>query len=206
MTMAYSDWKTVNQVLSAFDLALENRSGLFQGLAAIEPSDILKQALRDGLDLATNIGTEKARSELIVTPILLEVRRHLGERMSYFSGTALNVDSTVGLNGECDFILSGSSNQLEVSRPILTIVEAKNTDIKLGLGQCVAQMLGAQRFNALHGELTATIFGAVTTGSTWRFLRLDKVLVQVDLSDYGIVQLPQILGILLHPFIEQNDD
>ena len=198
--MAYSDFKNLNQAVKDLSLNLENRSGLFSGTQPLEPSERLKGLLADYLELAANIGTEKARSELIVTPILLDVRRYLNNQISYFSGSTLNVDPEKGLTGECDFILSGSANQLEISTPVLTVVEAKKSDIKLGLGQCVAQMVGAQYFNALQ-EQKQTVYGAVTTGEIWKFMYLEGPLLSVDLSEYYITQLPEILGVLATPFL-----
>jgi hypothetical protein len=144
--MAYSDFKSLSQTVKDLSLRLENHSRLFSTTQPLEPSERLKALLADHLELAANIGTEKARSELIVAPILLDVRRHLKNQISYFSGSTLNVDAEKGLTGECDFVLSGSVNQLEISVPVLTVVEAKKSDIKLGLGQCAAQMVGAQYF------------------------------------------------------------
>ncbi|MFM8005054.1 MAG: hypothetical protein ACKO86_08930, partial [Dolichospermum sp.] len=90
---------------------------------------------------------EKARSEMIITPILLEVRRKANYQISLFSGTDFNVDIERGLNGYCDFVISRSKEQLTINAPVLIIVEAKNENIKGGLGQCAAAMLAAQLFN-----------------------------------------------------------
>ena len=158
--MAYGDFKTLNQSLAAFSLRLINQSHLFRQIGTVNPSPRLSTDLEDNLELAIAVDTEKARSELIIAPILLELRRQLAPNVSFFSGIYLTVDSERGLNGECDFILSASDNQLDVSAPIVTIVEAKNNDIKSGIGQCVAQMVGAQMFN----QNDKPIIGAVTTG------------------------------------------
>jgi hypothetical protein len=199
--MAYSDFKSLSQTVKDLSLRLENHSRLFSTTQPLEPSERLKALLADHLELAANIGTEKARSELIVAPILLDVRRHLKNQISYFSGSTLNVDAEKGLTGECDFVLSGSVNQLEISVPVLTVVEAKKSDIKLGLGQCAAQMVGAQYFNRSQ-EQVQTVYGAVTTGEIWKFMYLEGELLSVDLSEYYITQLPEILGVLAAPFLK----
>lgn len=201
--MAYSDFKTLNQALTAFSLTLVNQFGLFSRVEAIAPSPKLSEQIADTFDLALAIDTEKARSELIVTPILLEIYRRFRPNLSLFSGVALSVDATQGLNGECDFILSASTNQLEVSAPVLTIIEAKNNDIKSGLGQCAAQLVGAQRFNESQ-QKTAIVYGAVTTGAAWRFMRLQSSQLEVDLTEYFVpLQIATILGILCQPFLAE---
>lgn len=208
--MAYSDFKTLNQVLTTFDLHLINQSGLFRQVEAIAPSNQLSEQLSETFDLALAINTEKSRSELIVTPILLDLYRRFRPNLSLFSGVALSVDATQGLSGECHFILSASTNQLEVSSPVLTIVEAKNNDINSGLGQCAAQLVGAQRFNQLQQETvmqptmtkTMIIYGAITTGAAWRFMRLQLNQLEVDLTEYFVPpQIAMILGVLSQPFL-----
>ncbi len=82
--------------------------------------------------------------------------------------------------------------------PVVTVVEAKNDNIKSGLGQCVAEMVAARLFNERTGEGPATIHGVVTTGSNWRFLKLDGGTVFVDRPEYYLDHVEKILAILLH--------
>jgi len=199
--MSYSDFKTLDKAINAFSLTLEESHNLFAHVALIQPSQRLKEALEETLELATNISTEKARSELIITPILLEIRRMFQGKIGYFSGTSFNVDESRGLSGICDFILSASGNQLLITTPVITVVEAKDNDIKLGLGQCVAEMVAAQVFNDRTGK-SQTIYGVVSTGTLWKFLVLEAQILKIDRTEYFIGQLEQILGILSEPFRE----
>ena len=84
--------------------------------------------------------------------------------------------------------------------PVLTLVEAKDNDIRIGLGQCVAQMVAAQIFNSRKGVEQPIVYGAVSTGTNWKFIILEKNVVKIDLTEYFITQLNQILGILAEPF------
>ena len=81
---------------------------------------------------------------------------------------------------------------------MLAVVEAKNESIKIGLAQCMAEMLAAQKFNSQRGTETPILYGVVTTGSAWKFLRLSGVEVVVDEAEYHIEQLETILGILVY--------
>ena len=194
--MAYSDF-TIEQAIDQFELVPLTVTFNIQTIAA---SPELNAALKRYLPLATSISTEKARNELIVTPILLEVRAFFQDRISYFSGRSLTVDSSVGLNGECDFLLSADANQTIVRVPIVVIVEAKNADLTGGLGQCTAQMVGASRFNERRGQLHM-IYGAVTTGTNWKLLTLEQQQLQISLEEYLVPpQLPSVLGFLAQPF------
>ncbi len=197
--MAYSDFTTISKVRSAFNLTVDEKTVLFADVDAIAPSDYLKTTLTEYIPLATAINTEKARSELIIAPILLEVRRILNFQIGFFSGTEFNADAKSGLNGYCDYILTASSDLYEIRTPVITLVEAKNENIKSGLGQCIAQMLGAQLFNQQQNDEIEAIYGCVTTGNAWKFLKLVNQTVFIDFSDYYIKEVDKILGIIAKP-------
>src|SRR5205085_3675262 len=120
-----------------------------------------------------------------------------GHRISLFSGVEFNVDVEQGLRGVCDFLLSLSPEQLAIEAPVVTIVEAKNENVKQGIVQCVAEMLAAQRFNEDRENGIHTVFGAVTTGSVWKFLRLSGAIASIDRNEYHISQVERIVGILV---------
>ena len=198
--MSYSDFKTIDQVVATLELTVEDIPHFFGYIPPLEPSQKLQEMLEEKLDLAANISTKKARSELIITPILLEIRRKFNNKIGYFSGNTFNVDESKGLTGACDFLLSASSNQSLVTAPVLTLVEAKDNDIRIGLGQCIAQMVAAQIFNTRKGLEQTLVYGAVSTGTNWKFIMLENQKVKIDLTEYFITQLNQILGILAEPF------
>jgi hypothetical protein len=152
--------------------------------------------MKDGTDLALAINTEKARSEFIIAPVLLELRRSMHGSFGLFSGIEFDVDASRGLNGFCDFILTRSPRQIILTAPIVTIVEAKNDNLRSGLGQCIAAMVAAYEFNQKTGAGGGPIFGVVTTGSAWKFLRLNHPEVTVDIHEYYIDNLAKIVGIL----------
>jgi len=113
------------------------------------------------------------------------------------------LDESKSLTGVCDFLLTASTNQVVIDAPVVAIVEAKDNDIRSVLGQCAAEMFAACIFNDRQGHGDRMIWGAVTTGTNWRFLRLQGGQnLEVDLSEYSISQLPQVLGILAQPFKE----
>ncbi len=200
--MLYSDFKTLDKAINDLNLILEESHNLFAQVSPIQPSQRLKEALEETLELTTNISTEKARSELIITPIV-QVRRIFQGKIGYFSGTSFNVDESRGLNGVCDFILTASENQLLITAPVITVVEAKDNDIKLGLGQCVAAMVAAQVFNERKGQ-SQTIYGVVSTGTLWKFLTLEAQTIKIDRTEYFITQLEAIVGNLAEPFRKLN--
>ena len=193
--MSYSNF-TLESVVTKFELEKTESIGLFSEIEPITPSDYLTTGLAKKVPLAAAIGTEKARSELIVADILVELCEKFDYRISFFSGIDFNVDFENDLTGVCDFLISLSPGQLFLEEPVIVLVEAKNTDMKLGLGQCVAEMIAAQRFNQEKGNDIPCVYGATTTGVDWQFLKLEEKNLQIDIAIYPIQQSDKILGIL----------
>lgn len=194
--MSYSNF-SLNSVLKQFQLTLKDKQNLFTDTSDITPSEYLTTTLNYNLPLASEINTEKSRSEMIIAPILLEVRRLVADRISLFSGREFNVEPEQGLNGACDFLLSLSESQLIIDAPVFIIVEAKKEDIISGLGQCIATLVAAQKFNQQEQKNIEIIYGAVTSGTAWRFIKLEGNIAYVDSVEYYINQREKILGILV---------
>lgn len=190
--MAYTDFtlETVETKLGVTCLPSE----LFPGLTPLPVSSWLRDTLERGMDLA--LVSEKARSEFVVAPILLAAREISRNTVAIFSGQRLDVDADRGLQGECDFILARSAPVPRLRAPLLTIVEAKKNDIEAGLGQCVAQMVAATIFNEKAGHPVPHVFGCITTGETWQFLRLDDTAVLLNNVRYYIDSVGMILAAL----------
>ena len=197
--MPYSQFTTLEKAQKEFRLNIEEGQNLFLDIQGIEPSDYIKQTLNEYLPLATAINTEKARSEFLIAPILAEVRRLEKHRISLFSGTEFDVDKERGLSGFCDYIISCSNEQYFVRVPVITIVEAKNENIKGGLGQCVAEMVAARIFNEKENQTIPEIYGVISTGTVWKFLIFKENLVLIDSIEYYINEVDKILAILLLP-------
>lgn len=194
--MAYNDF-TLDMLIAQFRLQVHEENDYFAPFAPLPISDLLQQMLQENLSLALDIHTEKARSEFIIAPVLAEVRRQLQYRISLFSGVEFNVDPAQGLRGVCDFLFSLSPLQLTIQAPVVMIVEAKNENLKRGISQCIAEMVAAQQFNQARNNTIGTVYGVVTSGSAWKFLRLTEMLVVVDATEYHISQVERIVGIIV---------
>ncbi|MDY6940392.1 MAG: hypothetical protein SWY16_22395 [Cyanobacteriota bacterium] len=195
--MSYSQFTTLGKVKQAFDLTVTEGIRFLPEIEPIDPSPVLTGFLAQSLPIVAISGSEKARSEGIIYPVLLEVRRLLDRTVSLFSGEEFSVEEAVGLNGICDFLISRSAEVLEIEAPAVIVVEAKKTDLKTGLGQCIAEMVAAQRFNAANGRSIPTIYGSVSNGIQWQFLQLEGQHVTIDLSVYPLPPVEQILGFLV---------
>lgn len=195
--MPYQDFD-LRAVTQQLGVRLFEQESLFASVPSTAVSPHFQEILNENIPLARAINTEKARSELIIANVLVEVRKMLKHHISVFSGIEFNVDKEKGLNGLCDFIISASPEQLILNSPVITIVEAKNQDIIGELGHCIAEMAAAKLFNKEEGDSDfSRIYGAVTTGTAWRFLKMEGWNVFIDLDEYFIEEPGKILGILL---------
>jgi hypothetical protein len=195
--MSFRDF-TLPKVQHDFGLTTDATQRLFTAVAPVLLSETMRRYLDNFQPLGMSIPTEKGRSELLVAPLLAEVWQRSQHRISLYSGVELNVDEAVGLTGVCDFLLGRSSQLYYVEAPVVAVVEAKKDSIPDGLGQCAAAMVAVQRFNQKTNQATEAVYGCVTTGSLWRFLRLNGKRLDIDLDEYQIAQAERILGVLLH--------
>lgn len=188
---------TLRQLVEEFNFTLEESTKLFPSVQPISPTELLSMTLQETLPLATAINSEKARAELIIAPVLLEVKRKMNYQIGLFSGIDFTVDASRGLNGSPDFLITRNREQYYISAPVMTIVEAKNENINLGLGQCGSEMLANQIFNARENNQVNVIYGCVTTGVLWKFLRLENQTLSIDPVEISIEPVERLLGIFV---------
>lgn len=198
--MPYSGFK-LKELKRQFNLE-EKGCKLFKDKASLTPSAWLNKTLALGLKMP--LLSEKARSERIISPLLFELWEQNNERFGIYSGFNLDVDKEQNLNGECDFILAARGDTYTVECPVFMLIEAKDNDIKQGIPRCVAQMLGARLYNQQDDNPINIIYGCVTTGDDWQFLKLENDVIYIDTQRYYLDNIPQILGILQN-IIEHYD-
>jgi hypothetical protein len=188
--MEYGDF-TLEDLELKFGTKSQKQS-LFNQIKKVVPSQRLVDALLDAKEL--DLRTEKAKSEAIVFPVLMELRQLSNKFITIYSGENLNVDVKAGLKGECDFIIAKDINSISINYPILQVVEAKKNDFDLGIPQCAAQMIGAMKFNALRDVHLPFIYGCVTTGEFWQFLKLEQDILYADMQKFQLKDIEILLG------------
>jgi hypothetical protein len=192
--MAYNAF-TLELAKNQFSLTIINER-FCNSLPIAEPQPEFTIVFNDLLELAEGARTEKAKSELLVTPILAQATKLSGGTVKLFSGEEFNVDQEKGLNGFCDFLFSRSANPYTIDAPVFMLVEAKRGEIEFGLGQCVAEMIAAQLYNQSQGQTIPIIYGCVTSGRLWQFLKLEGDKVTIDPDNYPLMPIHKVLGIL----------
>ena len=196
MLMAYNKF-TMAQLRNDYHLVITSQSALFADVPPTAISDLLRQVLARQTDLALQSGSEKARSEYLIAPILSEVLEHVRERANLFSGVEFVVDKKRGPTGYCDFIFTLAPRTVELLAPVISVVEAKKEDIPGGIPQCLAELVAAQIFNTAEERSVDTLYGVITSGEVWKFLRLEGTKVTIDTDDYFLNQPERLVVIIL---------
>ena len=173
---------------------------LFEGetIIPVAASAWLLESLNRSKKLS--LATEKAKSEFIIAPILNELQMNNPEIFAIYSGFNFNVVPDKGLQGFCDFLLAKLPLNIVPDSPIIAVVEAKLNDvITAAVPQCAAEMYATRLWNEKRGEPLQVIYGIVTTGNNWLFLRLQEgFVVEVDSNTYSLQNLEDVLGVLQH--------
>lgn len=176
--MAYNKFK-IEILKSQFGVLVQKNDWIAKQVPQFEADVRLMETLQEVVKMY--MGSEKARSEFVVTPILQALYRKNQNKFSIFSGYEFTIDKSKGLNGFCDFILSSSLDSFLVEAPAFFIVETKKTDIDdNAIAQCGAEMYAAQIFNERKGRPQKAVYGCVTSAYSWGFLKLEHNLLSID--------------------------
>lgn len=193
--MAFSDF-VYPAVIQELGLTQTSAPDLFGHVPSVAPGPTLQSFLPRNVRLATAAHSEASRSIWMVGPVLADLWGRYDGRINMFAGIEFAPDPANGLSGYCDFLIGRGPQLPNLVAPVAVIFEAKRDSIPGGLGQCVAGMVGLQRFNRREGTPIDPVYGCVTTGSLWKFLRLAGTTVTIDLTEYMITQVDRLLGIL----------
>jgi hypothetical protein len=173
---------------------------LFAGetIEPVQPSAWLKETLARSKNIS--LATEKAKSEFLIAPILNELQERNATVFSVYSGFNFNVDTARGLQGFCDFILAKLPLRVVPDAPIIAVVEAKLNDvITAAVPQCVAEMYATRIWNEKRGEALQPIYGIITTGDNWLFLRYKEgTTIEMDKNTFSLSKTDEVLGVLQH--------
>ena len=167
--MTFSDFKTIPEVLEKFRIKYTVKD--FVQIAEI-PDTPSEQFLQEFEFCTQNIdvfASEAARCEAIIFPILKEIYKPYAKNYALWIKKAINYDET--LNGTPDYLISTRSELgiPVVGTPLIILVEAKKNDFDQGWGQCLSELIAAQKINA---DPDFPIYGIVSDGKLWEFGQL----------------------------------
>jgi hypothetical protein len=77
------------------------------------------------------------------------------------------------------------------------LVEAKQDNFEAAWGQCIAEMIAAQRLNA---ELDLTVFGITSNGDRWQIGKLEQNVFTRNATFYSIQEIDKLGAAVNHVF------
>lgn len=189
--MAFSNFKNIADVQQQYPVTYAE--DIFIVPKQIElPEAFVRdfQFYQANIDVFTS---EASRSEIIISPLLREVYKQYYSKYSFWIQKSITYDEI--LSGTPDYIIATKSplGKTFLEKPIVIVVEAKKSDFEQDWGQCLAELIAAQKIN--QDELHP-VYGIVTDGNLWQFGKLEKNVFVKNIENYTIDKLFLIYGAL----------
>lgn len=189
-TMAFSDFKTIPDVQRKFGIRhVENDFIKIDG--TVFPSEQFLQELEFSRQYLPIFASEGARCEAVIFPVLREVYKGYAAHYTLWIKEPLAYDET--LSGTPDYFISTRSElgKLIVGTPVIMLVEAKKNDFEHGWGQCLAELVAAQKINA---DADIPVHGIVSDGTLWQIGHLVSKTFTQNITSFSVDDLPVLFG------------
>ncbi|MBI1761828.1 MAG: hypothetical protein HYR56_10370 [Acidobacteria bacterium] len=201
--MAFSDYKNVAQVQKEYGVTFREEN--FIVAQDLEPPASFQAEFefnRENIDVYTS---EASRTDLVITPILREVYKHYHERYSFWIQKSIAYNDK--LSGTPDYIIATRSalGKTVLEWLLVMVVKAKKNDFEQGWGQCLAELVAAQKLN---NAAARSVYGIVTDGELWKFGKLTGVTFTSNIDGYTVGDLASLFGALNFIFqaVSRNGD
>jgi len=189
--MSYNKYKSITDVLQEFPLTYTEKN--FIQSIPIETDPYFKNRLDFILAEGVVFNSEYAICESIIHPILVELWRKYADKLLLWSHQPLNYDEN--LSGIPDYMVAqrSSRGKIILEQPYLIIVEAKKDNFEEGWGQCLAELVAAQKMNS---NQNSRLFGIVSNGKLWEFAVLQEMEFIKNVKYYVLEDLQALMEAL----------
>ncbi|OBQ29065.1 MAG: hypothetical protein AN483_12555 [Aphanizomenon flos-aquae MDT14a] len=189
--MSYNKYKSITDVLQEFPLTYTEKN--FIQSIPIETDPYFKNRLDFILAEGVVFNSEYAICESIIHPILVELWRKYADKLLLWSHQPLNYDEN--LSGIPDYMVAqrSSRGKIILEQPYLIIVEAKKDNFEEGWGQCLAELVAAQKMNS---NPNSRLFGIVSNGKLWEFAVLQQMEFIKNVKYYVLEDLQLLMEAL----------
>lgn len=189
--MSFSDFKSIAEVQRKYGIRYEEKDFLKPKQVALPDSFI--EDLKFCMETMDVFSSEASRSEIIISPLLREAYKRHHAQYALWIQKNLAVDEN--LSGTPDYLIASRSHlgKTVLGKPIVVVVEAKRNDFEQGWGQCLAELVAAQKLN---GNPNRPVYGVVTDANLWQFGRLTETIFCKDPLNFTIDGLDTLYGAL----------
>jgi hypothetical protein len=193
--MAFSDYKTIEQVQTKFQIAYDEAS--FITAQECEPSPSFLEEFTFNQQYLALYSSEGSRTEAVIFPILREIYKAYSKDYELWIQKSMRYDDD--LKGIPDYLIATRSplGKTVLTMPVLIVVEAKRSDFDEGWGQCLAELVAAQKLNENEA---LPVYGIVTDGKRWEFGKLCHNQFTQNTHGYSVDLLAQLFGVLQQIF------
>jgi len=184
--MAFSDYRkyTAAELKSIFRLDIQNKVDLFPDFTPSGQKyeelqkDVNEMAARFRLSKSDN---EATRGSLLVSRVLWKAGSIYGMGVFFEPNVVYQADASLNLPHSLSGAYDGglSLDEFDFISPIVSVVEVKRSSLSDGLGQCIAEM-----YTTIHLFNQQKVYGIITDGETWEFMRLEGSVISVDPHNY----------------------
>ncbi|MCX6369116.1 MAG: hypothetical protein NTX57_20750 [Armatimonadetes bacterium] len=191
--MAFSDYKNISQTQREFGITYREERFLFAEPAAPPQSFLTElEFSRENMDIFTS---EASRTELVISPLLREAYKRFADRYAFWIQKPLSYSEK--LSGIPDYLIATKSalGKTVLETPLVVVVEAKKNDFEQGWGQCLAELIAAQKINERPDQ---PVYGIVTDGELWKFGKLVGTDFTLETVGYTLTDLPELFGTLVY--------
>ena len=199
--MAFSDFKTIPDVQEKFRIRhVEN--DFIETQHTADPSEQFLQELEFSRQYIDVFASEAARCEAVIFPVLREVYKGYAEHYALWIKKPIAYDDI--LNGTPDYFVSTRSElgKLVVGTPLIMLVEAKKNDFEQGWGQCLAELVTAQKIN---GDVERPVYGIVSDGTFWQIGHFVNETFTQNRTSFSVDNLPVLFGAIDSVFKAANE-
>ncbi|MCP4103962.1 MAG: hypothetical protein GY749_00255 [Desulfobacteraceae bacterium] len=194
--MAFSDYKNISLTQKRFGIRYREDDFIAVKDDAEPDAGFVKEFEfnREHIDIYTS---EASRSEAVIFPLLREVYKKYCRCCSLWIQKSVSYDED--LTGTPDYMISAKSElgKTVLETPLVIIAEAKKNDFEQGWGQCLAELVAAQKIN---NDTDSPVYGIVTDGKLWEFGKLTKNMFIKNTEGYTIHHLARLFSVLNHIF------
>ena len=189
--MAFTDFKSPDEVQQEYQIKYIEEN--FLKMLPVHPSQHFIDEYEFKNDNFDIFGSEAARCENVIYPILFEVCKKFVKGYSLWSHRSITADTK--LTGTPDYMISTRSHlgKNVLGYPLVLIAEAKQNNFIQGWGQCLAELVAAQRLNK---STEKPVYGCVTDGELWHFGKLEGDLFTRNQTSVTIASLENVFGAL----------
>jgi hypothetical protein len=187
--MSFSDYKMLAQVQQEYQIRYDEAT--FIDKHSLTPTDSFLIEFNFNIKTMDVFSSEAARCELLIFPVLREIYKRFSENTSLWIQKPIRYDEK--LSGTPDYLFATRSplGKTVLELLLLLVVEAKKSDFEQGWGQCLAELVAAQKLNS---DMVSPVYGIVTDGKYWEFGQLTDSLFTKNPESFSIDHLPELLG------------